>query len=242
MSNDTTSTSGRSAVVIGGSRGIGLAIAERLIAEGHRVATLDRTAAPADDRLAVPCDVTDVDTVDAAFSTVEAEQGPCEILVVNAGITKDGLLMRMPEADWAQVLEVNLTGAFHAVRRASRAMARQRFGRIVLISSVIGTMGGAGQVNYAASKAGMIGVARSVARELGGRGVTANVITPGFIETAMTESLPEELKQKYLGQIPVGRFGDVADVASAVAWLTAEESGYVNGVVLPVDGGLSMGF
>lgn len=227
---------------MGASRGIGLAIADRLVEGGHRVATLDRTATPVTDRLALACDITDTAAVNEAFTRVEAEHGPCEILVVNAGITRDGLLMRMSDEDWAAVLDVNLTGAFRAVRRASRGMAKQRFGRIVLISSVIGTMGGPGQVNYASSKAGMIGMARSVARELAGRNVTCNVITPGFVTTAMTDALPQETQERYLAQIPLGRFGDVADVAGVVEFLTSEAASYLTGVVLPVDGGISMGF
>lgn len=241
VSTPDTTPAGRSAVVLGASRGIGRAIADRLVAAGHRVATLDRTAAPGDDRLAVSCDIADGAAVDAAFAQVEAEHGPAEILVVNAGITRDGLLMRMPDADWDDVIDVNLTGAFRAVRRASRAMAKQRYGRIVLISSVVGVMGGPGQVNYAASKAGMIGLARSVARELGPRGVTANVVVPGFIETAMTEGLSPELREKYRDQVPLGRFGSVDDVAAAVSFLVSDEAAYVTGAVLPVAGGLGMG-
>lgn len=231
----------RSAVVIGASRGIGLAVADRLVADGHRVAGIGPTPADRADRLNLVADVRDVDAVDAAFQTVEVEQGACELLVVNAGIVRDALLMRMSQSDWGDVLAVNLSGAFHVVRRASRAMAAQRFGRIVLVSSVVATMGGAGQVNYAASKAGLIGLARSVARELGGRGVTCNVVAPGFVETAMTDALSESVRERYRAQVPLGRFAQPEEVAGAVAWLLSDDAAYVSGAVVPVDGGLGMG-
>lgn len=231
----------RTILVTGGNRGIGWAIAERLVADGHRVAATIRRGEVPSGALAVPADITDTDQVDAAFATVEAEFGSVEVLVANAGITRDGLLLRMSDEDWQSVIDTNLSGAFRLVRRASRAMTKQRFGRIVLISSVIGQIGGAGQINYAAAKAGLTGLARSVSRELGGRGVTANVVAPGFIDTDMTAGLPEERRQGYLAHIPVGRFGTAAEVAGVVSFLASDDAAYVTGAVIPVDGGISMG-
>ena len=239
--NNSTDTSARVALVTGASRGIGAAIATDLIARGYRVAGLSASGRAPEGVLAVACDVADSQAVDNAFRGVEEKLGPVEVLVANAGITRDTLLMRMSDADWDQVIDVNLTGAFNVVRRASRPMVRARHGRIVVISSVVATLGSAGQVNYAASKAGLIGMARSVARELGGRGVTCNVVAPGFITTDMTEVLDEATRERYLSQIPVGRMGAVSDVAHAVAFLVDDASSYINGAVLPVDGGLGMG-
>ena len=191
--------------------------------------------------LGVQCDVTDPAQVEAAFSQVEAALGPVEILVANAGITRDTLLMRMTDEDWDTVIATNLTGAFRVARRAARPMIRARFGRIILISSVVGQLGSAGQVNYAASKAGLVGLARSLARELGSRGVTANVVAPGFIETDMTAELGEDLVKKYAEQIPLGRMGTVADIAATIEFLASDSAGYITGALIPVDGGLGMG-
>ena len=193
------------------------------------------------DVLGVQCDLTEPAQVEAAFAQVESSLGNVEVLVANAGITRDTLLMRMSDDDWDQVLATNLTGAFRVVRRAARAMIRGRFGRIVFISSVVGMMGSAGQVNYAASKSGLVGMARSLARELGSRGVTANVVAPGFIETDMTAALGEDLVKKYAEQIPLGRLGSVDDVAGTVEFLTSDAASYITGAVIPVDGGLGMG-
>ena len=193
------------------------------------------------DVLGVQCDLTEPAQVEAAFAQVESSLGNVEVLVANAGITRDTLLMRMSDDDWDQVLATNLTGAFRVARRAARAMIRGRFGRIVFISSVVGMMGSAGQVNYAASKSGLVGMARSLARELGSRGVTANVVAPGFIETDMTAALGEDLVKKYAEQIPLGRLGSVDDVAGTVEFLTSDAASYITGAVIPVDGGLGMG-
>ena len=225
----------------GGSKGIGHGIAVRLAKAGHRVAATYRSGDVPADVLGVQCDLTEPAQVEAAFAQVESSLGNVEVLVANAGITRDTLLMRMSDDDWDQVLATNLTGAFRVARRAARAMIRGRFGRIVFISSVVGMMGSAGQVNYAASKSGLVGMARSLARELGSRGVTANVVAPGFIETDMTAALGEDLVKKYVEQIPLGRLGSVDDVAGTVEFLTSEAASYITGAVIPVDGGLGMG-
>ncbi len=225
----------------GGSKGIGHGIAVRLAKAGHRVAATYRSGDVPADVLGVQCDLTEPAQVEAAFAQVESSLGNVEVLVANAGITRDTLLMRMSDDDWDQVLATNLTGAFRVARRAARAMIRGRFGRIVFISSVVGMMGSAGQVNYAASKSGLVGMARSLARELGSRGVTANVVAPGFIETDMTAALGEDLVKKYAEQIPLGRLGSVDDVAGTVEFLTSEAASYITGAVIPVDGGLGMG-
>ena len=231
----------RVVLVTGGSKGIGHGIAVRLAKAGHRVAATYRSGDVPADVLGVQCDLTEPAQVEAAFAQVESSLGNVEVLVANAGITRDTLLMRMSDDDWDQVLATNLTGAFRVVRRAARAMIRGRFGRIVFISSVVGMMGSAGQVNYAASKSGLVGMARSVARELGSRGVTANVVAPGFIETDMTAALGEDLVKKYAEQIPLGRLGSVDDVAGTVEFLTSDAASYITGAVIPVDGGLGMG-
>ncbi len=243
MSNTAADASpvGRVALVTGGNRGIGRAITERLVAEGYRVAATSRSGQVPDGVLGVPCDVTDQDQVEAAFTTVEQQLGPVEVLVANAGITKDTLLMRMKDDDWNAVIDTNLTGTFRVVRRASRAMMKGRFGRIILISSVVGLLGSAGQVNYAASKSGLVGLARSVTRELGSRGITANLVAPGFITTDMTAELSDELVAQYNARIPAGHLGAVEDIAHAVSFLAGDGAGYISGAVLPVDGGLGMG-
>ena len=231
----------RSVLVTGANRGIGRAIAERFVANGDKVATLVRSGGAPDGVLTVTGDVTDTASVDAAFAEVEAQHGPVEVLVANAGVTRDGLLMRMSDEDFEQVLDVNLTGVFRCVRRASKGMIRLRRGRIVMIGSVVGLYGNAGQVNYTATKAGLVGMARSVTRELGGRGITANVVAPGFIETQMTAELPQDRQDAYLSSIPAGRFGAVDEIAAAVEFLASPAAGYISGAVLPVDGGLGMG-
>ena len=231
----------RSVLVTGGNRGIGLAIARALAADGDAVAVTHRSGDAPEGLFGVRCDVTDTASVDAAFAAVEEHQGPVEVLVANAGVTRDQLLMRMSDDDFGAVLDTNLTGAFRCVRRASRGMIRLRRGRIVLISSVVGLYGSPGQVNYAASKAGLVGIARSVTRELGGRGITANVVAPGFIETDMTAALPEDTRAAYVKAIPAGRFAQADEVAAAVRFLASDAAGYVSGAVLPVDGGLGMG-
>jgi len=228
-------------LVTGGSKGIGQGIAVRLAQAGHRVAATYRSGDVPQGVVGVQCDVTDPGQVEAAFAQVESAIGTVEVLVANAGITRDTLLMRMSDEDWDQVIATNLTGAFRVARRAARPMIRGRFGRIVFISSVVGQMGSAGQVNYAASKSGLVGMARSLARELGSRGVTANVVAPGFVETDMTAELGEDLVKKYAEQIPLGRLGSVGDIASTVEFLASDAAGYITGAVIPVDGGLGMG-
>jgi 3-oxoacyl-[acyl-carrier protein] reductase len=236
----------RSVLVTGGNRGIGLAIARAFAADGDRVAITSRsgdlpTELEGTGVIAVRCDVTDTASVDAAFTEVEAAHGPVVVLVANAGITHDTLLMRMSDDDFTSVLDTNLTGAFRCVRRASKAMIRLRRGRIVLISSVVGLYGSPGQANYAASKAGLVGLARSVTRELGGRGITANVVAPGFVQTDMTAALPEVQQAAYLASIPAGRFAQAREVADVVRFVASEGAGYISGAVVPVDGGLGMG-
>ena len=231
----------RSVLVTGGNRGIGKAIAQAFRDQGDDVAITYRSGEPPEGFLAVRCDITDAADVDRLFTEVEEKQGPVEVLVANAGITKDTLLLRMSDEEWHDVIETNLTGTFRVAKRAAKGMLRLRRGRIVLISSVVGMLGSAGQVNYAASKAGLIGMARSLARELGSRSITTNVVAPGFVETEMTAVLPEETKEKYLGQIPLGRYATVDEVASAVTWLASDGAAYVTGAVIPVDGGIGMG-
>ncbi len=232
---------GRSVLVTGGNRGIGAAIAKAFADAGDKVAVTYRSGEPPAGYLGVKCDVTDGEQVEAAFAEIEAAQGPVEVLVANAGITRDTLLLRMSDDDWTSVLDTNLTGSFRVAKRAAKGMLRQRKGRIVLISSVVGLLGSAGQVNYAASKAGLVGMARSMARELGSRGITTNVVAPGFVETEMTAELPEETRKQYLGQIPLGRYASVEEIAAVVRWISSEEAGYITGAVIPVDGGLGMG-
>ncbi|MGR0219154.1 beta-ketoacyl-ACP reductase [Agromyces sp. ZXT2-6] len=234
-------TTSRTVLVTGGNRGIGYAIAQEFVAQGHRVAVTARSGEGPEGTLTVRADVTDADSIDRAFSEIEAEFGPVEVVVANAGITRDTLLMRMSEDEFASVVDTNLTGAFRVVKRASKGMLKARFGRIVLISSVVGLFGGAGQVNYSSSKAGLVGMARSITRELGARGITANVVAPGFIETDMTDALPAEQQAEYRKNIPAGRFATPGEVAKVVAWLAGDDAGYISGAVIPVDGGLGMG-
>ncbi|WP_114560640.1 3-oxoacyl-ACP reductase FabG [Desertihabitans aurantiacus] len=231
----------RTVLVTGGSRGIGRAITERFVAAGHRVAATHRSGDVPAGALPVRCEITDPEQVEAAFATVEAELGPVEVLVANAGITRDTLLLRMSEQDFADVVETNLTASFRLAKRASKAMMRARFGRMVFLSSVVGQLGSAGQVNYAASKSGLVGLARSITRELGSRGVTANVVAPGFIDTDMTARLSEQQVADYQARIPAGRLGAVEDVAATVEFLAGDGAGYVSGAIIPVDGGLGMG-
>lgn len=231
----------RSVLVTGGNRGIGLGIATAFRDTGDQVAVTYRSGEPPEGFLGVRCDVTDQASVDAAFEQIEAAHGPVDVLVANAGITRDTLLLRMSEDDFTTVLETNLTGSFRVAKRAAKGMLRARRGRIIFISSVVGLLGSAGQVNYAASKAGLIGMARSIARELGSRNITANVVAPGFVATDMTAALPEERQQAYLGQIPLGRFATIDDVARLVVFLAGDDAAYITGAVVPVDGGLGMG-
>jgi 3-oxoacyl-[acyl-carrier protein] reductase len=236
----------RSVLVTGGNRGLGHAIAQAFLADGDRVAFTYRSGEPPEDLvklggLPVVCEVTDTESVDAAFAAAEEAHGPVEVLVANAGITRDGLLMRMSDEDYTAVLDANLGGTFRCVRRASRGMIRLRRGRIVLISSVVGLYGAPGQTNYAASKAGLVGLARSVTRELGARGITANVVAPGFVETDMTAALAEDLQKTYLASIPAGRFGTPTEVAQVVRFVASDQAAYISGAVVPVDGGLGMG-
>ena len=225
----------------GGNRGIGRAIAEAFLAQGDRVAVTTRSGGAPEGALDVRCDVTDPEAVEAAFAQIEGAHGPVEVLVANAGITADTLLLRMSEDDWSSVLDTNLTGSFRLAKRASKGMLRLRRGRIVFISSVVGLLGSAGQVNYAASKAGLVGMARSIARELGSRSITANVVAPGFIETDMTAVLSGEQKDTIKSQVPLQRYGTTDEIASTVLWLTGPGATYVTGAVIPVDGGLGMG-
>jgi len=232
---------GRSVLVTGGNRGIGLAIARALAADGDRVAVTYRSGDPPEGLLGVRCDVTDPESVEAAFTEVEEKQGPVEVLVANAGITRDQLMMRMSEEDFADVVQTNLAGSWRVAKRASKGMLRLRRGRVVFISSVVGLLGSAGQSNYAASKAGLVGLARSLARELGSRGITFNVVAPGFVETDMTAELGEDLQKTYKSQIPLGRFCSVDEVARVVRFVAGDDAAYVTGAVIPVDGGLGMG-
>ena len=231
----------RTVLVTGGNRGIGYAIAQRMIAEGHRVAVTARSGEGPEGSLTVRAEMNDSASIDAAFTEVEAQLGAVEVVVANAGITRDTLLLRMSEEDFAEVIDTNLTGTFRVVKRASKGMLRARWGRVILISSVVGLYGSAGQINYSSSKAALVGFARSLTRELGGRGITANVVAPGFIETDMTAELPEETQAEYKRSIPAGRFATPDEVAGVVAWLASDDAAYVSGAVIPVDGGLGMG-
>ncbi|SNT62808.1 3-oxoacyl-[acyl-carrier protein] reductase [Asanoa hainanensis] len=231
----------RTVLVTGGNRGIGKAIALAFAAQGDKVAVTHRGTGAPEGVLGVKCDITDSNSVDEAFSQVEQELGPVEVLVANAGITADTLLLRMSEEQFTSVVDTNLAGAFRVAKRASKTMLRARFGRMIFISSVVGLSGNPGQVNYASSKAGLVGMARSITRELGTRNITANVVAPGYITTDMTDGLPDDLKKKYVESIPAGRFGAVDDIAAAVTFLASDNAGYISGAVIPVDGGLGMG-
>jgi beta-ketoacyl ACP reductase len=238
----------RSVLVTGGNRGIGLAVAQRLLADGHKVAVTHRGSgipdevANAERLLAVKCDVTDTESVDRAFAEIEAHQGAVEVAVCNAGIVDNTLLMRMSEDQFTRVLDANLTGAFRVAKRANRAMLRARWGRIVFLGSVVGLGGAPGQINYAASKAGLVGMARSITREIGSRNITANVVAPGFIDTDMTrEEMKEEFRDMVLKAIPAGRVGNPEEVAGVISFLASDDASYVSGAVIPVDGGMGMG-
>jgi 3-oxoacyl-[acyl-carrier protein] reductase len=245
VSDDANSEQGeskpRSVLVTGGNRGIGLSIARAFAARGDAVAVTHRSSAPPEGLFAVQCDVTDAESVDAAFSAAENEHGPVEVLVSNAGITEDTLLLRMGEDAFSRVIDANLTGAYRVAKRAASGMLRMRRGRMVFISSVVGFMGSAGQVNYAASKSGLLGMARSIGRELGSRGITANVVAPGFIDTDMTAALSDARKAEILASVPLGRYGSTEEVADVVAFLASDAAAYITGALVPVDGGLAMG-
>ncbi len=235
-------TEPRTVLVTGGNRGIGLASARLFADAGHRVAITSRNPDTVDDRIfAVACDQTDSDAVDGAFEVIEAELGAVEVLVANAGITRDQLLLRMSDDDFSEVVDTNLTGAYRMARRAARPMLRARWGRLIFISSVVGLLGAAGQVNYAASKAGLIGLARSMARELGSRNITANVVAPGPVATDMLASLSEEQRTTITKQVPLGRVAQPEEIAEMIRFLASESGAYITGAVIPVDGGLGMG-
>ena len=231
----------RTVLVTGGNRGIGFAIAEEFIAAGHRVAVTARSGSGPRGSLSVIADVTDAQSLDSAIAEVESALGPIEVLVANAGITRDTLLLRMSDEDFEQVVNTNLTGVFRVLKRVTKSMLKQKFGRVILIGSVVGLLGSAGQVNYAATKSALVGIARSVTRELGSRNITANVVAPGFIDTDMTAELSDELAQSYRDKIPAGRFASPEEVAKVVRWLASDEASYISGAVIPVDGGLGMG-
>lgn len=233
----------RVVLVTGGNRGIGLAIARAFAADGHKVAITMRSAAPEDAEglLCVPCDVTDAEQVEAAFGRIEDELGPVEILVSNAGMTDDKLVLRMSDDDFARVLDANLVGGFRVAKRAVTKMMRARWGRIVFIGSVVGSIGQAGQANYAASKAGLVGLARSLAREFASRNITVNVVAPGPVATDMFDAVDDAMRDAITAAVPVGRLGEPDEIAAAVQFLASDAAGYVTGAVLPVDGGLGMG-
>jgi 3-oxoacyl-[acyl-carrier protein] reductase len=236
-----TDATGRSVLITGGARGIGLACARRFAASGDKVAVTYLSSPPPEGVLGVKCDVTSVADVDAAFAEVEAAHGPVEVLVSNAGITKDTLLLRMSESDFTSVIDANLTSAYRVCKRAAQGMLRGRKGRIILMSSVVGLLGSAGQVNYAASKAGLVGLARSLARELGSRGITVNVVAPGPVETDMTAALGEKRLAELTAAVPLGRMATPEEIAGVVSFLASPDASYITGAVVPVDGGLGMG-
>lgn len=231
----------RSVLVTGGNRGIGLAIARAFAESGDKVAITYRSGEPPEGFLAVKCDITDGEQVEQAYKEIEEKHGPVEVLVANAGVTKDQLLMRMSEEDFTSVVDTNLTGTFRVVKRANRGMLRAKKGRVVLISSVVGLLGSAGQANYAASKAGLVGFARSLARELGSRNITFNVVAPGFVDTDMTAVLTDEQRSGIVSQVPLGRYAQPEEIAAAVKFLASDDASYITGAVIPVDGGLGMG-
>jgi len=231
----------RTVLITGGNRGIGYSMAEAFLSTGHRVAVTARSGEGPEGSLTVRADVTDGESLDSAIAEVEAKLGPIEVLVANAGITKDTLILRMSDEDFEQVINTNLSGVFRVVKRAIKSMVKARFGRVILISSVVGLYGSAGQVNYSSAKAGLVGFARSLTRELGGRGITTNVVAPGFIETDMTAVLSEDQRSTYMAAIPAGRFAEPSEVANVVRWLASDDAAYISGAVIPVDGGLGMG-
>ena len=231
----------RTVLITGGNRGIGYSMAEAFLSAGHRVAVTARSGEGPEGSLTVRADVTDGESLDSAIAEVEAKLGPIEVLVANAGITKDTLILRMSDEDFEQVINTNLSGVFRVVKRAIKSMVKARFGRVILISSVVGLYGSAGQVNYSSAKAGLVGFARSLTRELGGRGITTNVVAPGFIETDMTAVLSEDQRSTYMAAIPAGRFAEPSEVANVVRWLASDDAAYISGAVIPVDGGLGMG-
>ena len=231
----------RTVLVTGGNRGIGYAIAQEFVAAGHRVAVTARSGKGPEGTLSVVADVTDGESLDLAIKEVEEKLGPIEVLVANAGITKDTLLLRMSDEEFETVVNTNLNGVFRVLKRVTKSMLKQKYGRVILIGSVVGLLGSAGQVNYAATKSALVGIARSVTRELGSRNITANVVAPGFIDTDMTAELGEELAQSYRDKIPAGRFAAPEEVAKVVRWLASDEASYISGAVIPVDGGLGMG-
>ena len=231
----------RTVLVTGGNRGIGYAIAQEFVAAGHRVAVTARSGKGPEGALSVAADVTDGESLDEAIKAVEEQLGPIEVLVANAGITKDTLLLRMSDQEFEDVVNTNLNGVFRVLKRVTKSMLKQKYGRVILIGSVVGLLGSAGQVNYAATKSALVGIARSVTRELGSRNITANVVAPGFIDTDMTAELSEELAQSYRDKIPAGRFASPEEVAKVVRWLASDEASYISGAVIPVDGGLGMG-
>ncbi len=232
----------RSVLVTGGNRGIGLAVAQRLAADGHKVAVTHRGSGAPEGLFGVQCDVTDTDAVDRAFKEVEAHQGPVEVVVANAGIVDNTLLMRMSDEQFGRVIDANLTGAFRVAKRANRAMLRARWGRIIFLGSVVGQMGAPGQINYAAAKSGLVGMARAITREIGSRNITANVVAPGLIDTDMTrDEMTEEMREMALKVIPAGRMGQAEEVAAAISFLASDDANYITGAVIPVDGGMGMG-
>jgi 3-oxoacyl-[acyl-carrier protein] reductase len=231
----------RTVLVTGGNRGIGFAIAEEFVASGYRVAVTARSGQGPEGSMTVTADVTDSASLDTAIAEVEAALGPIEVLVANAGITKDTLLMRMSDEEFESVVDTNLNGVFRVVKRVTKSMLRQKFGRVILIGSVVGLLGSAGQVNYSATKSALVGIARSITREIGAKNITANVVAPGFIDTDMTASLSEELSATYRSRIPAGRFASPEEVAKVVRWIASDEASYISGAVIPVDGGLGMG-
>jgi len=231
----------KTVLVTGGNRGIGFAIAEEFVASGYRVAVTARSGQGPEGSITVTADVTDSASLDTAIAEVEAALGPIEILVANAGITKDTLLMRMSDEEFESVVDTNLNGVFRVVKRVTKSMLRQKFGRVILIGSVVGLLGSAGQVNYSATKSALVGIARSITREIGAKNITANVVAPGFIDTDMTASLSEDLAATYRARIPAGRFASPQEVAKVVRWIASDEAAYISGAVIPVDGGLGMG-
>lgn len=231
----------RTVLVTGGNRGIGFAIAKEFVDSGYRVAVTARSGQGPDGSMTVTADVTDSASLDKAIAEVEAAFGPIEVLVANAGITKDTLLMRMSDEEFESVVDTNLNGVFRVVKRVTKSMLRQKFGRVILIGSVVGLLGSAGQVNYSATKSGLVGIARSITREIGSKNITANVVAPGFIDTDMTANLSQELAATYRARIPAGRFASPEEVAKVVRWIASEEAAYISGAVIPVDGGLGMG-